>query len=157
MKIPRLTALLLSLPILFFISCEKTEDVERDNIYYGIMLPMSGAQETPAIVSNGIGVIDANYNRLTKTLSYKVQFSGLSGNATAAHIHGLGEVGVTAPVIQTFSGFPAMPGGSYSGSLLIDGVKIKEEDLLASRYYVNIHTAARPAGEIRGQIILTKL
>jgi hypothetical protein len=157
MRLPKLTALLLSLPILFLISCKSTEEVEKENIYVGSTLSMTGTQETPPIVVPATGSIDATYNRLSRTLSYKITFSGLSGNATAAHIHGLGEIGVAAPVVQSFSGFPAATSGTYSNSLLIDGVKIKEEDLLAGRYYVNIHTAARPAGEIRGQIILTKL
>src|SRR6187402_1145559 len=114
---------------------------------------MSSSQETPPFTSSATGTIDANYSRFTKTLSYKVTFSGLSGPATAAHIHGLGEVGVTAGVLQTFSPFPAAASGTYSGTLFIDGVKFTEEYLLGSRYYINIHTAAKTAGEIRGQLI----
>ncbi|HET9746441.1 MAG TPA: CHRD domain-containing protein [Chitinophagaceae bacterium] len=156
MRLPGLTAFFMSLSILFFVSCKSTEEVEKENIYLGNALPMTGAQETPPVTTSATGSIDANYNRLSRTLSYKISFSGLSGNATAAHIHGLGEAGVTAGVVQTFVGFPAATSGTYSGTLLVDGVKIKEEDILAGRYYANIHTAARPAGEIRGQLILTK-
>ena len=117
---------------------------------------MSGSQETPAVTTSATGTIEATYNRLTKTLSYKVTFSGLSGNASAAHIHGLGEAGVAEGVLQSFLGFPAATSGTYSGSLLIDGVKFKEEYLLGSRYYMNIHTAANGGGEIRGQLVLSK-
>ena len=157
MRFPKLTALLLSLPLFILISCkDDTKEVERENIYYGTLLPMSSSQETPPFTSSATGTIDANYNRLTKTLSYKVSFSGLSGPATMAHIHGLGEPGVTAGVLQTFSPFPAATSGTYSGTLLIDGVKFTEEYLLGGRYYINIHTAAKTAGEIRGQLILTK-
>ena len=156
MRLPKLTAFLLSLSIFIIFSCGKsTEETEKENIYYGRALPMTGAQETPPVTTSATGSIDANYNRLTKTLSYTVTFSGLSGNATAAHIHGLGEVGVKADPIQTFT-FPAKTSGTYSGSLLVDGVKIVEEYLLAGRYYINIHTAANTQGEIRGQLILTK-
>jgi len=157
MRFPKLTALLLSLPLFILISCtDSTEEIERENIYYGTALPMSSSQETPPVTSSANGTIDANYNRLTKTLSYKVTFSGLSGNATMAHIHGLGEPGVSAPALQTFSPFPAAKSGTYSGTLLIDGVKFTEEYLLGGRYYINIHTAANTAGEIRGQLNLTK-
>ena len=156
MRLPKLTALLLSLPLFILISCKSTEDVEKDNIYYGKALPMSSSQETPSFSSTATGTIDASYNRLTKTLTYKLTFSGLSGNATAAHIHGLGEAGVSAGVLQTFTPFPAATSGTYSGTLLIDGVKFTEEYLLAGRYYMNIHTALKPAGEIRGQLTLAK-
>src|SRR6186997_2789583 len=118
MRFPKLTALLLILPLFILISCkDDTEEVEKENIYYGKALPMSSSQETPPFTSTATGTIDANYNRFTKTLSYKVTFSGLSGPATAAHIHGLGEVGVTAGVLQTFSPFPAAASGTYSGTL----------------------------------------
>jgi hypothetical protein len=157
MRLSKLTALLLSLPLFILISCsDKTEDVERENIYYGTALPMSSSQETPPFTSTATGSIDANYNRLTKTLSYKVTFSGLSGNATMAHIHGPGEAGVKAVVLQTFVGFPAKTSGTYSGTLLADEVKVKEEYILGGRYYINIHTAAKTEGEIRGQLNLAK-
>ena len=155
MRLPKLTALLFSLPIMFLISCKSTSDVERDNIYYGIT-SMSGTQETPAVITSATGFIDANYNRLTKTLSYTVTFSGLTKAASAAHIHGTGETGIAAPVLQTFVGFPAVTAGTYSGTLLIDGVKFLENELLAGRYYINIHNATYTAGEIRGQLVLSK-
>ena len=155
MRVPKLTALFISLTILVFVSCKSTEELEKENIYYGIGLPMTGAQETPAVSTSATGSIDANYNRLTRTLSYSLTFSGLTDSAVAAHIHGLGEVGVTAPVVQTFT-FPRRKAGSYSGTLYVDGVKIKEEDIIAGRYYINIHSKVYTAGEIRGQLILSK-
>ena len=154
MRAPKLTAILFSLVILVFVSCSK--DSKVGNIYTGDYLPMTGAQETPAVTTTAAGNISADYNKLTKLLNYRITFTGLSANASAAHIHGLGEAGTSAPVVQTFSSFPAAKAGTYTGSLFADGVKIKEDDILAGRYYVNIHNASFPAGEIRGQIILTK-
>jgi hypothetical protein len=142
------------LPVIFLLSCTDPEEFEKENTYVGT-ITMNGAQETPPVTTSATGTIEATYSKLSKTLSYKVTFSGLSGNATAAHIHGPGEVGIKADVLQTFT-FPAKTSGTYSGTLFIDGVKIKEEELIAGRYYINIHTAANPAGEIRGQLALAK-
>jgi hypothetical protein len=155
MRFPKLTALLLSLSFFILISCRTTDEIQKDNIYYGT-ITMTGAQETPPVTTSATGSIDANYNRLTKTLSYTVTFSGLSDSAVAAHIHGLGELGVAAPVLQTFSPFPRRKEGSYSGSLVIDGIKFTEEYLLGGRYYINIHSKTFGNGEIRGQLILAK-
>lgn len=155
MRLLKLTAFLLLLSIIFITSCKSTEEVEKENIYYG-KITMTGAQETPAVTTSATGSIDANYNRFTKTLTYSVTFSGLSDSAVAAHIHGLGEQGVMAPVLQTFSPFPRRKEGSYSGALLIDGVKFTEDYLLGGRYYINIHSKTYTGGEIRGQLILAK-
>lgn len=155
MRLPKLTAIFLCLAIVFVVACTSTEDVEKDNIYYG-SITMTGAQETPPVTTSATGSIEANYNRFTKTLSYSLSFSGLSDSAVAAHIHGLGEAGILAPVVQTFNSFPRRKAGSYSGSLLVDGIKIKEEDLLANRYYINIHSKTYSGGEIRGQLVLAK-
>src|SRR5687767_14891807 len=106
MRLPKLTAILLTLPVLFLFSCKSTEEIEQENIYYA-NLTLSGSQEVPPSGSSATGTVEANYNRLTKTLTYKITFSGLSGNATASHIHGLAEPGINAGVLQTFSPFPA--------------------------------------------------
>ena len=42
--------------------------------------------------------------------------------------------------------------GKVSGTMLADGVVVKEQDLLNGLYYMNIHTAANGGGEIRAQI-----
>lgn len=156
MKWLKLTAFTFLITSMALISC-KQEDNLVLNEYAGNFLPMSGGQEVPAVATSAIGQIQANYSQFTKTLTYKILWAGLSGNATAAHIHGTGETGVAAGVLQTFVGFPLIASGSYSGSLYIDGVKFREENLLAGRYYINIHTATNPGGEIRGQIKLSKL
>lgn len=144
-------------------SCRR-DDVEHQNLYMKTNIVMSGAQENnPANVSSGLGSLNVSYSRLSKTLSYNFSWSGLTGPVTAGHIHGLGPAGFNAGVFQTFtlSAIVAcrvnnVPGptscGSYSGTLFIDGVAIKEADLLNGMYYVNLHTAAYGGGEIRGQI-----
>jgi len=44
--------------------------------------------------------------------------------------------------------------GSLTGTLLVDGVLVKENDLINGQYYINIFTNSPlyPQGEIRGQI-----
>jgi 3-hydroxymyristoyl/3-hydroxydecanoyl-(acyl carrier protein) dehydratase len=79
------------------------------------------------------------------------------------HIHGPAGVGYgqfqnpanpTAPYwIQSFSGFASSQAGTFNGTLLVDGTVVKEEELLRGGYYFDLHTAASPNGEIRGQII----
>src|ERR1041385_5989046 len=114
MKLPKLTAFLIALPLVVLFSCKSTTEVEKENTYVGNALPMSSSQETPSFSSTATGSIDASYSKITKILTYKITFSGLSGNATAAHIHGTAEAGVAAPVLQTFTPFPAATSGTYS-------------------------------------------
>jgi len=143
------TALCLS--FVLFTACNKNEDDDQDLVVNNNII-INAAQEVPVNPSTATGKMTAQYNMETNILTYTVTFSGLTGNASAAHIHGLGEPGFNAPVLQTFAGFPAAPQGAYSGSLFVDGVAIKEENILNGRFYVNIHTAMYPGGEIRGQI-----
>lgn len=153
MRFNKLTATLF-LSSLIFISCDK-ETYLIPGEYEGTSI-MSGANEVPAVTTTATGTINATYNQNDKFLNYVITFSGLSGNPTGAHIHGLAEIGVNAGVLQSFPKFPSATSGTYTGSLLVDGVKIKEEFLLAGKYYANIHTAVNPGGQIRGQIILNR-
>lgn len=133
-------------------SCQRDDETDKESIYSKKGIVMSGAQETPSNPTSATGTMDVSYDKGTKILTYSVTWSGLTGNAIAAHVHGLAPVGYAAPVVQTFSGLTSAPSGTYSSSLLIDGVAIREVDLLNGLYYINIHTATYPNGEIRGQI-----
>jgi hypothetical protein len=94
------------------------------------------------------------------TISVELTFSGLSGPATAAHIH-YGEEGVAggvifllgmnpvSPVTASFtaSNYPATPPAGAPAAFA-DFVA----DLQDGKTYINVHTAACMPGEIRGQI-----
>ena len=157
----KLTALSLLLScFVLFNSCEKDAERNKVMIYAKSGIVMSAAQETPANASPALGSLNVNYNKGSHTLTYQFSWSGLTGPVSVFHIHGLAPVGYAAAVFQTFttSGIvPCTAGGptscgSYSGTLFVDEVAIKEKDLLNGFYYVNIHTATNPGGEIRGQI-----
>jgi len=163
MKLLKLTAssLLLLGFVLGFSSCERDAEqkIQTDFSKSGIVL--TGANETPATASTAIGSMDVYYTRETRILSYTVTWSGLTGAVTAMHIHGKAPTGFAAAVFQniiTSADGIFKPGAAYgasskvSATLLVDGVTIKEDDLLNGQYYMNIHTAAYPAGEIRAQI-----
>jgi hypothetical protein len=121
---------------------------------------MSGAQQNPPNASVATGILNINYSKVTKNLTYDFTWSQLSGNPTGIGIYGPAPIGYsvfppapTTPPIQTISITGAVAaGGSRSGSLVVDGALIKEENLLSGLYYVNIRTAAYPTGEIRAQI-----
>lgn len=107
---------------------------------------LTGAQEVPAVATAGTGTLDATYNKETRKLSYTVNYSGLSGPATMAHFHGPAAPGSNAPVVVPF----ANPANPISGEATL--TEAQAIDLLAGRWYVNVHTAAHPGGEIRAQV-----
>jgi CHRD domain/Bacterial Ig domain/PKD-like domain/Ig-like domain CHU_C associated/CS domain len=110
---------------------------------------LSGASEVPANASTATGIVSGTFDKVTKQLLLTISFNGLSANASAAHIH-KGAVGANGGVVIGFSGVPAATSGSftYSGTLTAG----QETDLLAGLYYVNVHNASFPGGEIRGQL-----
>jgi hypothetical protein len=107
---------------------------------------LQGSQEVPPVPGNGKGSVDATYDTATKKLTWKVTFSGLTGPATAAHFHGPAEHGKNAGVAVPIPGTKSPMDGSAT---LTDA---QAADLSAGKWYVNVHTAANKAGEIRGQV-----
>jgi CHRD domain len=102
----------------------------------------------PGIASSGKGMATASLDTTSKTLTWNVDYSGLSGPATAAHIHGPADPGANAGIVVPFSGNLASP---IKGSATLTDAQIAQ--LEAGKWYVNIHTEANKPGEIRGQLV----
>jgi hypothetical protein len=96
------------------------------------------------VSSSGKGTATASLDSNTKTLTWTVDYSGLSGPATAAHIHGPADPGANAGIVVPFSGNLASP---IKGSATLTDAQIAQ--LEAGKWYVNIHTEANKPGEIR--------
>ena len=107
---------------------------------------LTGAAEVPPATTSGTGMAEATLDKETRVLAWKVTFTGLTGAATAAHIHGPAAVGSNAGVVIPFTG-TASP---LEGQATLTEAQVA--DLLAGKWYVNVHTAANKGGEIRGQL-----
>jgi hypothetical protein len=108
---------------------------------------LDGKQEVPPNTSAGKGTADLDWDAASKKLSWKLTYSGLSGPATAAHFHGPAEAGKNAGVAVAIPNAATSP---VEGSATLTDAQAA--DLAGGKYYINIHTAANPGGEIRGQV-----
>ncbi len=106
---------------------------------------LSAASEVPPKASSGTGM--AKINLTGNTLTWTVTYSGLTGPVTAGHFHGPAAAGANAGVVVPFAGNLSSP---ITGSATLTDAQIA--DLKAGKWYVNLHTAANPGGEIRGQV-----
>jgi len=110
-----------------------------------IHVRLKGSLETPPVktAARGYGVIEVATDG---SISGKISTRGVKG--TMAHIH-VGAPGQKGPVIIPLT---AGPHGTW---VLPAGSKLSPEqykEFLAGDLYVNVHSAAHPGGEIRGQL-----
>jgi hypothetical protein len=109
---------------------------------------LKGAEEVPPTTSKGAGSLTATYDSTGKKLSWKGNVTGLTGAPTAAHFHGPAEPGKNAgPIVPV----PGLKEGSFEGSATLTDEQAKM--LAAGQTYFNVHTAANPGGEVRGQLM----
>jgi hypothetical protein len=119
--------------------------------------PLDGAQEVPPIATAAIGEGTAVISPDGSTITYIVTYTGLSGAAAAAHIH-TGAAGVAGGVILPLavSASPmvgTLTAADFTPSGAITTFAEAVAAIQAGNTYFNIHTAANPGGEIRGQIV----
>ena len=112
---------------------------------------LAGSSEVPSNPSTGVGTLEASLNRDTNLLRWTITYSSLTGPVTAGHFHGPAVIGQNAPVVLPFSGSLTSP---IEGQATL--TPEQAADLMAGKWYVNLHTANFPGGEIRGQASLNK-
>ena len=113
----------------------------------GLTAQLVGTSEVPPTTTQGSGTLDGKFNPHTNELSYRVTYENLSGAPTAGHFHGPALAGENAGV--------AIPLASDLGSPITGSATLtapQAAELMAGKWYVNLHTAANPDGEIRGQV-----
>ena len=117
--------------------------LETDTRYTALM---SGANEVPAVTTDGKGLGVFQLDQSQTSVKFKVLFFGLTSDVVGAHIHNA-PVGVNGPVILDLD--PYIFGNTIEG-VWEPGAML--DALLAGELYINIHTANNPGGEIRAQL-----
>ena len=112
-----------------------------------------GTNEVGPNASPATGFGTVLLNAAQTQITVNESWSGLTGPATASHIHGPAGPGVIANVVFPFSGVPSATSGSIpQQTFTITAAQVST--LFAGQYYMNVHTGNFPGGEIRGQLIL---
>jgi hypothetical protein len=106
---------------------------------------LSGSKEVPPNSSGGSGMGKVNLSG--NSLSWTITYSGTTGPVTAGHFHGPATTGANAGVVVPFAGPLPSP---ITGSATLTDAQVA--DLKAGKWYINLHTAANPGGELRGQV-----
>jgi hypothetical protein len=110
---------------------------------------LSGAKEKPtAVTTSATGSATAEIDGTSVVV--EGDFTGLSGPATLAHIHGPADVNASAGVICPLT-VPSAAAGTITGTCTLTAEQLQQ--LRDGLMYINIHTAANPSGEIRGQLL----
>jgi hypothetical protein len=115
---------------------------------YTFTASLSGANEVPPVATTATGfatiIVDTDAGLV---FPLHAEFSGLSSSQTGAHIH-TGAAGVNGPVVF------ASPLGSPIDTMVPFDIAMYA-NLAGGAHYYNVHTQNFPAGEIRGQFLLT--
>jgi hypothetical protein len=117
---------------------------QAETIHFAATL--TGAGENPPNSSQGKGELTAELETAEHVLTYRATYTGLSGPATMAHFHGPAEPGHNAPPVVVVKD----PSSPISGTAVL--TPAQQSDLMAGRWYFNVHSQANPGGEIRGQV-----
>ena len=111
---------------------------------------LGGAAEVPPITAAGKGSAAINLDTATKQISWRIDYSGLSGPATAAHIHCGASAGANYGDAVALGAGPAAASPMQGSGAMTDA---QVADLTAGKCYVNIHTDKNKGGELRGQLV----
>ena len=121
---------------------------------FGFVSGMNGANEVPSNASAGSVTINTlefdDSVGSFGTFTVNLDFTGLSGNASAAHIHGFAAPGANAGVLAGLT-FTAATSGMVTGVWTLTSLE-QVDGLFDGLTYINLHSTAFPGGELRGQL-----
>lgn len=106
---------------------------------------MSGAEEVPPVTTTASGNATVSVNDVTGDVTVTGAFTGLTSNATAAHIHN----SLRQPALSLT--VPSAKSGAVTGSGRFGATDLA--DVLAGTAYINVHSVNFPNGEVRGAIL----
>ena len=125
---------------------------------------LSGASETPVVVTGAFGTADVTYDVGTQTLSWIIDVFNMPTGTTNAHFH-VGGPGGAGPTVVNIA-FPAqisndyrLTGSATAANLLqradqgIRSWQDLEQSLFGGQLYINVHSTTNAGGEIRGQVL----
>jgi hypothetical protein len=111
---------------------------------------LTGAQQVPPVQTSGTGTADLTYDPSTQVLTWTITYSGLSDTATMAHFHGPAMADKNGPVVIWLSKRGSSAASPITGQATL--TPDQAQQFAAGEWYINVHTEAHPAGEIRGQV-----
>ena len=139
---------------------------------------LSGYEEVPSVSTQASGTFEAVSAGDWLSIEYVLTYSNLQATIQQAHIH-FAQSGVNGPIVIWLCGTATNPGpagtqtctqsgtvrGTISGANVLASPSTQQlpagaigqiiSALKAGAAYVNIHTAASPGGEVRGQVFET--
>jgi hypothetical protein len=124
-----------------------------DTVKWSAKLDQAQEGDFKTKVDGAKGDASGTLDTMTGAVTWEVTWSGLSGNATMMHFHGPAPAGKNAGVLVDLGKISGVTSPA-KGKTTITPDQVKQ--VMDGVWYVNVHTAANPGGEIRGQVLVTK-
>jgi len=125
---------------------------------------LTGNQEAPAILTGAFGTATVTLDLGSRTVSWNIDVFNMPSGTNNSHFH-VGPPGLAGPVVVNIA-FPAnvsndfnLSGTAGEANLIPrpdQGIRSWDDfiqSLMGGQMYLNVHSAANPGGEVRGQVI----
>lgn len=149
------TTFLILIAVIVFTGCKKDKMDEPISLIKKATITLNGTNEVPAVNTTGNGMAEISYDPTMKMITYKItwQLGSASATTTNMHFHGsdTGSDMVSSGVAMGITGFSTGSGGTLSG-MTVALSSVQEAQLLAGKWYLNIHSSTVGSGELRGNI-----
>lgn len=140
--------LLILVTVIGLFGCGSSGNGPAEPVMQSYEVQLGGEQEVPMVDTEQSAIATVTLNETDMRVAVEMDLSSVTG-VTAAHIHS-GEVGTNGPAVFEFSDSNADGVWTIAGDSI---TQPQQDDLLAGKWYINVHTGSFPDGELRGQIL----